>query len=192
MLCGRLEVLNGSQVSILPLARSRRWTAAKPLFCDQTLPSTCALSGRTIFTCEASILYSFGIGQYWNCSVFGSNLTIGTGTCCRATGCRHDRHASPASRSGSPACRRQSDIPLPLRSWGRGGRRIAHQSLSTRRCRPYRARRRAERWSRAANRIRCRSPWSRGPWGAAAASARNSTAHCVLRLTLLRYSAAVR
>ena len=75
MLC-RPAVLNGSQVSILPVARSTRCTPAKPLFCDQTLPSTCELSGLIMFTCVASMFYSAGIGQYWNFSVFGSNLTI--------------------------------------------------------------------------------------------------------------------
>src|SRR5262249_44014826 len=76
MLCGIFDVLYGSKVSILPVDRSRRWTAAKPLFCDQTLPSTCELSGRTMFTCDASMLYSGGIGQAVNCSVFGSNFTM--------------------------------------------------------------------------------------------------------------------
>ena len=37
MLCGIFDVLYGSKVSILPVERSRRWTAAKPLFCDQHL-----------------------------------------------------------------------------------------------------------------------------------------------------------
>src|SRR5262245_37200085 len=76
MLCGDFDVLNGSKVSILPVDRSSRCTAAKPLFCDHTLPSTCDASGRTMFTCEASMLYSGGIGQAVNRSAFGSNRTI--------------------------------------------------------------------------------------------------------------------
>jgi hypothetical protein len=43
MLCGSPfgAFLNGSQVSTLPVAMSRRCTPAKPLFCVQSLPSTC-------------------------------------------------------------------------------------------------------------------------------------------------------
>src|SRR3978361_1227160 len=62
MLCGsplRAD-LNGSQVSILPVARSRRWTPAKPLFWVQTLPSTSDRCGLTMLICAASILRSAG------------------------------------------------------------------------------------------------------------------------------------
>src|SRR5215204_2591572 len=76
MLCGSLASLNGSQVSILPVARSSRCTPAKPLFCDQTLPSTCELCGLTMLTWAASMFCSGGNGQYVNFSVLGSNLTI--------------------------------------------------------------------------------------------------------------------
>ena len=58
--------LNGSQVSILPVARSSRCTPAKPLFCAQTLPSTCELCGLTMLTCAASMFCSGGNGQYVN------------------------------------------------------------------------------------------------------------------------------
>ena len=65
MLCGSPfgASLNGSQVSILPLAMSRRCTPAKPLFWDQTLPSTCEDCGLTMFTCAASMLRSGGSVQ---------------------------------------------------------------------------------------------------------------------------------
>src|SRR3984893_2173317 len=68
--------LNGSQVSILPVAMSRRCTPAKPLFWVQTLPSMFDLCGLTILICAASILRSAGSVQNWNCSLFGSNFTI--------------------------------------------------------------------------------------------------------------------
>ncbi len=74
MLCGSLAALNGSQVSILPVARSSRWMPAKPLFCDQTLPSTCELCGLTMLTWAASMFCSFGIGQYVNFSVLRIEL----------------------------------------------------------------------------------------------------------------------
>src|SRR5215510_13420138 len=57
MLCGSPlgASLNGSQVSILPVARSSLWTPAKPLFCVRTLPSTCELCGLTMFTCAERV-----------------------------------------------------------------------------------------------------------------------------------------
>ena len=54
------RVLERLQGLDLPVARSRRWTAAKPLFCDQTLPSTCADSGRTMLTWVMSLFMSGG------------------------------------------------------------------------------------------------------------------------------------
>src|SRR5713101_9043302 len=65
MLCGSPlgASLNGTQVSILLVARSSRWTPAKPLFCAQTLPSTCENCGLTMFTCAASMFCSGGSGQ---------------------------------------------------------------------------------------------------------------------------------
>src|SRR5437016_1577732 len=68
--------LNGSHVSILPVAKSRRCTPAKPLFWVQTLPSTSDRCGLTILICAASIFFSAGSVQNWNCSLLGSNLTI--------------------------------------------------------------------------------------------------------------------
>src|SRR4029079_10154619 len=78
MLCGSPlgASLNGSHVSIWPVARSRRWTPAKPLFCDQTLPSTCELCGLTMFTWAASMFCSGGSGNDLNVSAWRSNFTI--------------------------------------------------------------------------------------------------------------------
>src|SRR5262249_33484457 len=70
------EFLNGSHVSIFPVATSRRCTPANPLFWVQTLPSTCELCGLTIFTWAASMFCSGGSGQNWNDSVLRSNLII--------------------------------------------------------------------------------------------------------------------
>src|ERR1700751_1526667 len=78
MLCGSPlgALLNGIQVSILPVAMSRRCTPAKPLFWVQTLPSTSECCGLTMLTCAAAMLASGGKVQNLNCSVFGSNFTI--------------------------------------------------------------------------------------------------------------------
>src|SRR6266540_4403739 len=78
MLCGSPlgALLNGSQVSILPVATSRRCTPAKPLFCVHTLPSTCEACGLTMLTCAASMFRSEGSFQVVNFVVLGSNLTI--------------------------------------------------------------------------------------------------------------------
>src|SRR5215831_8452513 len=78
MLCGWPlgAALNGSQVSILPVLRSRRCTPAKPLFCVHTLPSTCAACGLTMLTCAASMFWSLGSVHVANLVVLGSNLTM--------------------------------------------------------------------------------------------------------------------
>src|SRR3989442_7939927 len=78
MLCGSTlgALLNGSQVSTLPVATSRRCTPAKPLFCVHTLPSTCECCGLTMLTCAASMFCSGGSFQVVNFVVLGSNLTI--------------------------------------------------------------------------------------------------------------------
>src|SRR6267143_2460277 len=78
MLCGSPlgALLNGSQVSILPVATSSRCTPAKPLFCVHTLPSTCAACGLTMLTCAASMFCSEGSFQVVNFVVLRSNLTI--------------------------------------------------------------------------------------------------------------------
>src|SRR5258708_13004317 len=79
MLCGSPlgALLNGSQVSTLPVATSRRCTPAKPLFCVHTLPSTCECCGLTILTCAASMFCSEGSFQVGNFVVLGSNLPMG-------------------------------------------------------------------------------------------------------------------
>src|SRR5216117_4176232 len=78
MLCGSPlgALLNGSQVSIFPVATSRRCTPAKPLFWVHTLPSTCECCGLTMLTCAASMFCSGGSFQVVNFVVLGSNLTI--------------------------------------------------------------------------------------------------------------------
>src|SRR5881409_1622915 len=78
MLCGSPlgTLLNGSQVSIFPVATSRRCTPAKPLFCVHTLPSTCIACGLTMLTCASSMFCSGGSFQVVNFVVLGSNLTI--------------------------------------------------------------------------------------------------------------------
>src|ERR1041385_6636819 len=76
MLCGSLAPLNGSQVSIWPVARGGRCTPAKPLFCAQTLPSTCELCGLTMLSCAASMLRSLGSCQNENVSVLRLNLVM--------------------------------------------------------------------------------------------------------------------
>src|SRR6266705_572858 len=78
MLCGSPlgALLNGSQVSIFPVATSRRCTPAKPLFCVHTLPSTCACCGLTMLTCAASIFCSEGSFHVVNFVVLRSNLRM--------------------------------------------------------------------------------------------------------------------
>src|SRR5439155_17813537 len=78
MLCGSPlgALLNGSQVSTLPVSTFRRCTPAKPLFCVHTLPSTCAACGLTMLTSAASMFCSGGSLQVVNFVVLGSNLTI--------------------------------------------------------------------------------------------------------------------
>src|ERR1700682_5439789 len=78
MLCGSPfgTFLNGSQVSIFPVAMSRRCTPAKPLFCVHTLPSTWEDCGLTMLTCAASTLYSVGSFQLVNFCALRSNFTI--------------------------------------------------------------------------------------------------------------------
>src|SRR5215472_1409377 len=78
MLCGSPlgASLNGSHVSILPEAMSRRCTPAKPLFCAHTLPSTCDDCGLTMLTWAASMFCSVGNCQNLNVSLLRSNLTI--------------------------------------------------------------------------------------------------------------------
>ena len=49
---------------------------AKPLFCAQTLPSTCENCGLTMLTCAASMFCSGGSVQNLNCSLLRSNLTM--------------------------------------------------------------------------------------------------------------------
>src|SRR3981189_1373643 len=79
MLCGSPlgELLNGSQVSTLPVATSSRCTPAKPLFCVHTLPSTCECCGLTMLTCAASMFCSAGSFQVGKFVVLGANLTMG-------------------------------------------------------------------------------------------------------------------
>src|SRR6266508_3275763 len=69
-------LLKGSQVSIFPVAGSRRCTPAKPLFCVHTLPSTCEDCGLTMFTCAASMSCSGGSFHIVNFCVLRSNLRI--------------------------------------------------------------------------------------------------------------------
>src|SRR5438034_9441112 len=78
MLCGSPlgALLNGSHVSILPVATSRRCTPAKPLFCVHTLPSTCENCGLTMLICAASMFCSEGSSQVVNFVVLRSNLTV--------------------------------------------------------------------------------------------------------------------
>src|SRR5712691_3284352 len=78
MLCGSPlgALLNGSHVSILPVATSRRCTPAKPLFWVHTLPSTCEYCGLTMLTCAASMFRSGGSIQVVNFVVLRSNLTM--------------------------------------------------------------------------------------------------------------------
>src|SRR5438105_9498648 len=68
--------LNGSSDSIAPDLRSSRWIAAKPLFCDQTLPSTWEDSARTMLTWVWSLFISGGMFQVSNFSTLTSNLAI--------------------------------------------------------------------------------------------------------------------
>src|SRR5712671_2103126 len=78
MLCGSPlgTFLHGSQVSIFPVAMSRRCTPAKPLFCVHTLPSTCEDCGLTMLICAASMFCSAGSFQVVNFCALRSNLTI--------------------------------------------------------------------------------------------------------------------
>ena len=68
--------LNGSSDSMWPVLRSSRWIAAKPLFCDQTLPSTCDCSARTMLTWVWSFCISGGMLQVVNFLSFMSNLAM--------------------------------------------------------------------------------------------------------------------
>src|SRR5262245_42034185 len=74
MLCPTGAALNGSQVSHSPVLRSMRGTPAKPLFCDQALPSTAMLSGLVILTWVLGRFHSAGICQTCSFSVLVSNL----------------------------------------------------------------------------------------------------------------------
>src|SRR5438445_320381 len=78
MLCGSPfgAFLNGSQVSIFPVFRSKRWMPAKPLFCVHTLPSTCEDCALTMFTCAASMFCSGGSFHCVNFCVLRSNFRI--------------------------------------------------------------------------------------------------------------------
>src|SRR3954452_5401261 len=58
--------LNGSSDSMWPVLVSSRWIAAKPLFCDQTLPSTCDCSARTMLIWVWSFCISAGMLQVVN------------------------------------------------------------------------------------------------------------------------------
>src|SRR5258706_13649618 len=79
MLCGSPlgALLNGSQVSTLPVATSRRCTPAEPLFCVHTLPATCECWGLTMLTCAAAMFCSAGSFPVVEFVVFGSNLKMG-------------------------------------------------------------------------------------------------------------------
>src|SRR5258708_5768958 len=76
MLCGSFESLKGAHVSPLPVARSKRCTPAKPLFCDHTLPSTPEFQADTMFNCVDERLSSGGGVKCRNVSVAGSNFAI--------------------------------------------------------------------------------------------------------------------
>src|SRR5262245_7070073 len=75
MLCGSFAPLNGSHVSHLPVARSSRCTPAKPLFCVQSLPSTCSALGADMLSWAWSRLASGGRLQIFIVSVRGSKRT---------------------------------------------------------------------------------------------------------------------
>src|SRR5260221_10318391 len=76
MLCGSLDSLKGAHGSLLPGARSKRCTPAKPLFCDHTLPSTPEFHGETMLSCVDERFSSGGGVKCWNFSVAGSNRAI--------------------------------------------------------------------------------------------------------------------
>ena len=66
-------MLNGSNSSNLPVARSSRSRVDGPASFTQSLPSTCAWL-VTMLSCESSLSRSGGSCQIWNFSVLGSNL----------------------------------------------------------------------------------------------------------------------
>src|SRR2546430_14667866 len=67
---------NGSHVSILPVPRSSRWTAAKPLLFVHTLPSTREWSGLVMLTWVMSLFTSGGRLQVENVAVLRSNFAM--------------------------------------------------------------------------------------------------------------------